>query len=45
MIVDQPLVAGANEGLVDWLLSCPEKRYFVAVESDFALREWQLKRR
>jgi AbrB family looped-hinge helix DNA binding protein len=27
-------VAGANEGLVDWLLSCPDKGYFVAVESE-----------
>ena len=24
--------APANEGLVDWLLSCPEKDYFVPVE-------------
>jgi AbrB family looped-hinge helix DNA binding protein len=23
-----------NEGLVDWLLSCPEKDYFVPVESE-----------
>jgi len=23
-----------NEGLVDWLLACPEKGYFVPVESD-----------
>jgi len=23
-----------NEGLVDWLLECPEKGYFVAVESE-----------
>lgn len=22
----------ANEGLVDWLLSCPEKGYFVPIE-------------
>ena len=26
--------APANEGLVDWLLSCPEKDYFVPVESE-----------
>lgn len=24
----------ANEGLVDWLLACPEKDFFVAVESE-----------
>jgi AbrB family looped-hinge helix DNA binding protein len=24
----------ANEGLVDWLLSCPEKGFFVPVESE-----------
>jgi AbrB family looped-hinge helix DNA binding protein len=23
-----------NEGVVDWLLSCPEKGFFVAVESE-----------
>lgn len=23
-----------NEGLVDWLLSCPEKGYFVPIESE-----------
>jgi AbrB family looped-hinge helix DNA binding protein len=23
-----------NEGLVDWLLSCPEKDFFVAIESE-----------
>lgn len=23
-----------NEGLVDWLLSCPQKGYFVPVESE-----------
>ena len=23
-----------NEGLVDWLLACPEKGYFVPVESE-----------
>ena len=23
-----------NEGLVDWLLACPEKGYFVPIESD-----------
>lgn len=26
--------ASPNEGLVDWLLSCPEKGYFVAIESE-----------
>jgi AbrB family looped-hinge helix DNA binding protein len=24
----------ANEGLVDWLLDCPEKGFFVAIESE-----------
>lgn len=24
----------ANDGLVDWLLDCPEKGYFVAVDSE-----------
>jgi AbrB family looped-hinge helix DNA binding protein len=24
----------ANEGLVDWLLSCPEKQYFISIESE-----------
>jgi AbrB family looped-hinge helix DNA binding protein len=24
----------ANEGLVDWLLACPEKGYFVAIDSE-----------
>jgi AbrB family looped-hinge helix DNA binding protein len=23
-----------NEGLVDWLLSCPEKGFFVSIESE-----------
>jgi len=23
-----------NEGLVDWLLACPEKDFFVAIESE-----------
>lgn len=23
-----------NQGLVDWLLSCPEKGYFVSIESE-----------
>lgn len=23
-----------NEGLVEWLLSCPEKNYFVPIESE-----------
>lgn len=23
-----------NEGLVDWLLACPQKGYFVAIESE-----------
>lgn len=26
--------ARANEGLVDWLLACPEKGYFAPVESE-----------
>ena len=25
---------GANEGLVDWLLACPEKGFFVPIESE-----------
>jgi AbrB family looped-hinge helix DNA binding protein len=24
----------ANQGLVDWLLACPEKGYFVAIECE-----------
>jgi AbrB family looped-hinge helix DNA binding protein len=28
------LAAPANEGLVEWLLSCPEKDYFVPIESE-----------
>ena len=24
----------ANDGLVDWLLACPEKGYFVPIESE-----------
>lgn len=24
----------ANEGVVDWLLNCPEKGYFVSIESE-----------
>lgn len=27
-------LAPANEGLVDWLLACPEKGFFVPVESE-----------
>jgi AbrB family looped-hinge helix DNA binding protein len=27
-------VAPSNEGLVDWLLACPDKGYFVAVDSE-----------
>ena len=26
--------APPNEGVVDWLLACPAKGYFIAVESD-----------
>ena len=26
--------APSNEGLVDWLLACPEKDYFVPIESE-----------
>jgi AbrB family looped-hinge helix DNA binding protein len=26
--------APANEGLVDWLLACPEKGFFVPIESE-----------
>lgn len=26
--------ARPNEGVVDWLLSCPEKRYFVPIASE-----------
>lgn len=28
------LTIGTNEGVVDWLLECPEKDYFVPVESE-----------
>lgn len=28
------LTPPANEGLVDWLLACPQKGYFVAIESE-----------
>lgn len=28
------VAAAPNEGLVDWLLACPQKGYFVAVESE-----------
>ena len=27
------LTAQSNEGLVDWLLACPEKGFFVPIES------------
>jgi AbrB family looped-hinge helix DNA binding protein len=27
-------VAPANEGMVDWLLACPEKDFFVPIESE-----------
>jgi AbrB family looped-hinge helix DNA binding protein len=27
-------VAPSNEGLVDWLLACPEKGWFVPIESE-----------
>jgi AbrB family looped-hinge helix DNA binding protein len=26
--------AGQNEGAVDWLLACPQKGYFVPIESE-----------
>jgi len=26
--------APANEGLIDWLLACPEKDFFVPIESE-----------
>jgi AbrB family looped-hinge helix DNA binding protein len=26
--------SGSNEGLVDWLLACPEKDFFVPIESE-----------
>ena len=26
--------APANEGVVDWLLACPEKDFFVSIESE-----------
>ena len=26
--------AGSNDGAIDWLLSCPSKGYFVAIESE-----------
>lgn len=25
---------GRNQGVIDWLLSCPEKDFFVPIESD-----------
>jgi AbrB family looped-hinge helix DNA binding protein len=28
------LESRANEGLVDWLLACPEKGFFVPIESE-----------
>ena len=28
------LSAPPNEGVVDWLLACPEKGFFVAIESE-----------
>ena len=28
------LAAPTNEGLVDWLLDCPEKGFFVPIESE-----------
>jgi len=28
------LAPRANEGVVDWLLSCPEKGFFVPIESE-----------
>lgn len=27
-------IEARNEGLVDWLLSCPDKGYFVPIESE-----------
>jgi hypothetical protein len=26
--------APANEGVVDWLLACPEKDFFISIESE-----------
>ncbi len=28
------LVPSRNEGLLDWLLACPEKEFFVPIESE-----------
>lgn len=28
------LIPPANQGLVDWLLACPERDYFVPIESE-----------
>jgi len=28
------IASRANEGLVDWLLACPEKGFFAAIESE-----------
>ena len=28
------LTAQANEGVVDWLLACPEKGFFVPIDSE-----------
>ena len=27
-------IASPNEGVVDWLLACPEKGFFVAIDSE-----------
>ncbi|MES1256490.1 MAG: AbrB/MazE/SpoVT family DNA-binding domain-containing protein [Acidobacteriota bacterium] len=32
--------AHPNEGLVDWLLSCPEKDFFVPIESESTDSLW-----
>lgn len=28
------VASSPNEGLVDWLLACPQKGYFVAIDSE-----------
>lgn len=34
MSIDSDRNSVPNEGLVDWLLACPQKGYFVAIESE-----------
>jgi hypothetical protein len=36
----KPVAPPPNEGPVDWLLSCPEKGYFVAIDSESTDYVW-----